>query len=272
MTVSNTTARTSATGTNTAGQEIPFLFPINATSDLDVYQRVTATGVTTTLTLDTNYTVDIEGDIGGTVTMVAAVPVTEEVFIVRDTAATQTLDLEHGGSFSAENLGEALDRLTRLVIENRDAIARCIKVPESDSTTIDMELDTSVDRASQYVSFDSNGEPTVTSTVAPSTATVTAYMETVLDDADAATARTTLGVAIDSDVQAYDAALDDISALAVTDGNFIVADGANWVAESGATARTSMGAANSATVVNASEAVIYDDAVVTYDDEIVTYA
>ena len=33
----------------------------------------------------------------------------------------------------------------------------------------------------------------------------------------------------------------DIMGLAVTDGNFIVGDGTNWVAESGNTARTSLG-------------------------------
>jgi len=48
-----------------------------------------------------------------------------------------------------------------------------------------------------------------------------------------------LGVEVGVDVQAYDAGLDDISGLTVTDGNFIVGDGANWVAESGATARAS---------------------------------
>ena len=52
----------------------------------------------------------------------------------------------------------------------------------------------------------------------------------VLDDGD-------LGVT----VQAYDAGLTDIAALAVTDGNIIVGNGTNWVAESGATARTSLG-------------------------------
>lgn len=58
---------------------------------------------------------------------------------------------------------------------------------------------------------------------------------------DAATARTNLGVAIGTDVQAYDAGLADIAGLAVADGNFIVGDGANWVAENGNTARTSLG-------------------------------
>ena len=60
---------------------------------------------------------------------------------------------------------------------------------------------------------------------------------------DAATARTNLGLAIGTDVQAYDAGLTDIAGLAVTDGNIIVGDGTNWVVESGATARTSLGLA-----------------------------
>ena len=63
----------------------------------------------------------------------------------------------------------------------------------------------------------------------------------------ASAARTALGVAIGSDVQAYDAGLDDIAGLAVTNGNFIVGDGTNWVAESGATARTSLGLGSAAT-------------------------
>ncbi|MFH1047631.1 MAG: hypothetical protein V1738_04980 [Patescibacteria group bacterium] len=60
----------------------------------------------------------------------------------------------------------------------------------------------------------------------------------------AGAARTALGLAIGTDVQAYDAGLLDIAGLAVTDGNFIVGDGANWIAESGATARTSLGLGN----------------------------
>jgi hypothetical protein len=43
--------------------------------------------------------------------------------------------------------------------------------------------------------------------------------------------------------QPVDAGLTDIAALAVTDGNIIVGDGTNWVAESGSTARTSLGLA-----------------------------
>ena len=64
---------------------------------------------------------------------------------------------------------------------------------------------------------------------------------------DAATARTNLGLAIGTNVQAYDAQLTDIAALSVTDGNFIVANGTTFVAESGATARTSLGLGTIAT-------------------------
>ena len=57
----------------------------------------------------------------------------------------------------------------------------------------------------------------------------------------AADARTNLGLAIGSDVQAYDAQLADIAGLTPTDGNIIVGDGSNFVAENGATARASLG-------------------------------
>ena len=59
----------------------------------------------------------------------------------------------------------------------------------------------------------------------------------------ASAARTALGLAIGSDVQAYDADLAAIAALAKTDSNIIVGNGSAWVAESGSTARTSLGVA-----------------------------
>ena len=67
------------------------------------------------------------------------------------------------------------------------------------------------------------------------------------DVVSASTARTNLGLAIGSDVQAFDAQLSDISGLTPTDSNFIVGDGSNFVTETGATARTSLGLGTIAT-------------------------
>ena len=60
---------------------------------------------------------------------------------------------------------------------------------------------------------------------------------------NASGARTNLGLAIGTNVQAYDAQLADIAGLTPTDGNFIVGDGTNFVLENGTTARASLGLA-----------------------------
>lgn len=53
-------------------------------------------------------------------------------------------------------------------------------------------------------------------------------------------------------VQAYDADLTAIAGLATTDSNFIVGNGSTWVAESGSTARTSLGLGSLATLSSVS--------------------
>jgi len=63
----------------------------------------------------------------------------------------------------------------------------------------------------------------------------------------ASDARDNLGVEIGVNVQAYDADLTAIGGLAKTDGNFIVGNGSTWVAENGATVRTSLGLGTAAT-------------------------
>ena len=67
------------------------------------------------------------------------------------------------------------------------------------------------------------------------------------DLADAATARTNLGLTIGTDVQAHAPVLDDVSGLDVADGNFMVGDGTGFVVESGDVARESLGLGTAAT-------------------------
>lgn len=62
---------------------------------------------------------------------------------------------------------------------------------------------------------------------------------------------------IGSTVQAYDADLSAIGALAKTDGNFIVANGSTWVAESGNTALASLGVTATGTELNKLDGVTW---------------
>jgi hypothetical protein len=75
----------------------------------------------------------------------------------------------------------------------------------------------------------------------------TSFGRSLVDDANSSAARTTLGLVIGTDVQAYDPQLADVAGLTPTDGNFIVGDGTNFVTESGSTARTSLGLGTIAT-------------------------
>ena len=63
---------------------------------------------------------------------------------------------------------------------------------------------------------------------------------------DASGARTNLGLVIGSDVQAFNQSLADIAGISQSDGTFIVSDGTNFVAESGSTARASLGLGSAA--------------------------
>jgi len=72
---------------------------------------------------------------------------------------------------------------------------------------------------------------------------------------NAATARTNLGVAIGTNVQAWDANLDQIAALAPTADNFIVGNGSAWTLETPAQALESLGVTATAAEVNVLDGV-----------------
>ena len=190
MTVSSQINRTSAVGAG-AVLAIPYTFPTTASGDLTVIQRVISTGVETELTETTNYTATYS-ETGGTVTTVVAVANTDQVHVIRNTPMTQSLDLETGGSFNAENIENALDKNTKLSIENSDALERTLIFPATDPLSSFANMPNSIDRASKNLTFDATGKPTASVVVEEGDVTFTDFGTNMAEVANAASARTLL--------------------------------------------------------------------------------
>jgi len=205
MTISNQTARTSAVGTG-AAQTVSFSFPIVNDSDITVIKREISTGDETALTQDTHYTLLNNGSAGGTITTITPfVSSSYQIHVIRDTAMTQTLDLEQGGTFNADNVEAALDKNTRLIVENSDAIERTLRFPDTDPTSSIDVLPNSIDRASKNLTFDSAGKPTASVSVATGSVSMTAFGTSLVEAADAQDAKVLLNIDHVFDVRDYGA-------------------------------------------------------------------
>jgi hypothetical protein len=195
MSISATTNRVSQNG-NGSTTDFSFPYPIHAAADLVVISTIIATGVQTTKTLTTHYTISGSADSlghypnGVTVTMLTAPASTERLTIYRDPALTQSVDLVENDPLPVEAAVEApLDRLTMICQRFRDVDSRSLRQPEGDADAIDY-LPAKVTRASLYLGFDSDGDPVALDAPAGTTA-VSVFAATILDDTTAAAARAT---------------------------------------------------------------------------------
>ena len=114
MTVNTTTSTATYTGNGvTVTFPVPFYFLAN--TDLQVLQKVSATGVTNTLALGTDYTLTGAGvEAGGSLTMTTAPASGDTLYIARDVAAVQETAYPSNSPFPASSHEMALDRLTML--------------------------------------------------------------------------------------------------------------------------------------------------------------
>jgi len=130
-----------------------FTFEILAATDLAVYRDDTL------LTLTTNYTVTINANGTGYVTLTAAPTGATQIAIVGARAISRTSDFVTGGDFFANTVNDELDSLTIFSQQNAEAVNRALQAPQTDPTSINMTLPRASVRANKTLAFDSNGNP-----------------------------------------------------------------------------------------------------------------
>lgn len=133
MTVSSTYTPDAYTGNgSTTAFPVTFIFFGTSTdAEIEVIERVIATGVETTKTNGTDYTVTGGAGATGTVTAATAPASTVQWIIRRTTTETQETDYVENDPFPAESHEAALDRLTLVAQEATEASSRALQFPVS---------------------------------------------------------------------------------------------------------------------------------------------
>lgn len=169
----------------------PFAFPILEDTDLVVIHR-DASDVPTTWVLNTDFTVSAgPWPSGGTVTATTAPATGETLTIKRVMTLTQLLDYITGGKFPSDSHEEGLDRLVMIAQQIDEILSRAVLLPETTSLS-DVPLPDPV--AEYFLRWNSAGNALENQQLlTQGVLTVSAFMQTVLDDVTASDALTTLG-------------------------------------------------------------------------------
>ena len=130
-----------------------FTFEILADTDVAVYRDDTL------LTLTTNYTVTINANGTGFITLTAAPTGATQIAIVGNRSIQRMTDFVTGGDFFANTVNDEMDQQTIFAQQNAEGLQRALSAPQTDPTNINMVLPRAADRAGKTLNFDSNGNP-----------------------------------------------------------------------------------------------------------------
>lgn len=132
MTVSNQTNKIQYTGNgSTTVFAIPFTWQNN--SEISVILTTIATGVETTLTITTDYSLSGGSGSNGTMTTVSTYSSAYRLTILRTVPLTQESEYTAYGVNPASVTEDALDKLTQITQQNNEAIGRSLKTREGSS-------------------------------------------------------------------------------------------------------------------------------------------
>lgn len=222
MTLASDVSRNDYVGTGLVSV-YPYTFKIFSATDLRVTTRDTA-DVETTLVYLTDYSVSGVGSTsGGDVTLNTALPSGYAMSIRRVRPVTQGTDIRNQGAFFPNIHEDAFDHQVMLVQQQQEELDRTIKLPETEAgTSIGTTLPAADSRAGKLLGFDGSGNPTALTTIPTGSLTLSTFGESLVDDANAAAARVTLGfdgtggVIESGDLAPASVTTDKIDALAVT--------------------------------------------------------
>lgn len=145
---------------NSVATVFPFAFKIFSTADVLVVRTDTVTGDVVNLSLNTDYTVQMNGNQntapGGTVTMAAALATGFTMIITSDLDYLQPTDLTNMGGFYPEVITDALDRQTVYSQQLNIKVDGSLRAPVGESLG---EVPSLSERAGKVLAFDSDGKP-----------------------------------------------------------------------------------------------------------------
>lgn len=251
-TVSSTTTQNiyTANGSTTV---FPYTFQIYTTADLYV-ASISSLGVETPIT--TGFSVSGAGTVtGGNVTFSTAPASGTKILLRRHTVQHQELDLVPNARLNATSLETAYDKLTLIAQDQQNQLDRCVKfaantsagskvpLPEPEAYSYLMwnaDETALVNTATGFdeAAADFGGLTVTTLKLGAGAATVTSFGISLVDDASASDARTTLGLGSMATQDASSVAITGGSVAGITD--LAVADGGTG-ASSAAGARTNLG-------------------------------
>ncbi len=169
---------------NGAQAQFTYPFPIFAAADMEVYLDAAKQG--------TGFTVVGAGaSAGGSVTFAAAPASGVVVTLRRQIAIKRTSDFQESGEFRARAINDELDYQTAALQQVSDDVARSVRLSPTDAAA-DLTLPDKAARAGRFLACDADGK--IIGAAGPANVPVSEFAATLLDDADAGAARTTLGL------------------------------------------------------------------------------
>lgn len=131
-----------------------FSFEVLANTDIAVYKN------TTLLTLTTDYTVTINANGTGSVTLVSAATGSDNITLVGNRSIQRATDFVTGGDLFANSLNDEFDSLVIFSQQIKELANRGLKAPITDPTDVNMTLPIKSSRKGKVLAFDSTtGDP-----------------------------------------------------------------------------------------------------------------